>query len=165
MPLARLLAYLGHEPTPQTPVRDEPADAAARLKSAAGSNKNAPIRLKLETRIDAQFPKGATLETLLKHIKQVTADGTYSGIPIYVDPVGLAEANKTMGTEVELNYKQAPIEEVLKYTLRPLGMSYCVRDGFVWVSSRTGTLENRVEEIDRKLELMLEMLGRLQPPK
>ncbi len=165
MSLGKLLAYLGDEPRSRTPQPGEPTDSAAKPAAPRGSEKNALIRRKLETRIDAQFPKGATLETLLKHIRQVTRDATYPGIPIFVDPVGLTEAGKSMGTEVELDYKQQPIEAVLKYTLRPLGMSYCVRDGFVWVSSRTATLETRVEEIDRKLDVMLEMLGRLQPAK
>ncbi len=165
MPVAKLLAYVGGEPRSQTAHRGEPADAAAKFRTATGPEKNALIRRKLETRIDAQFPKGATLETLLRHIREVTKDATYPGIPIYVDPLGLAEAHKTMGTEVELNYKQQPIEAVLFYSLRPLGLSYSIRDGFVRISSRTATLESRVEEIDRKLDVMLEMLGRLQPPK
>jgi RNA polymerase sigma factor (sigma-70 family) len=188
MTIERLLAYLGHDlnsPLPgakddrvnseQTPKKaagtlqamDE-AQERSRLETAAAQRtevKNAQIRRKLDMRIDAEFPKGANLEILLKHIKQVTTDATYPGIPIYVDPIGLAEANKTMGTAVELNYKQQPIGSVLYYSLRPLGLSFCIRDGFVRITSRTGVLENRVEEIDRKLDNMLELLGRLPPAK
>jgi hypothetical protein len=115
--------------------------------------------------IDADFPDNATLEQLLKHIKKMTTDANFPGIPIYVDPIGLAERGQTTASKIEHNYKNQPIQQdiktVLTYILRAHDLSYDVRDGFLLISSRTTILENRVAEIDRKLDRVLEMLGRL----
>jgi hypothetical protein len=115
--------------------------------------------------IGADLPN-ASLEVLLKHIKQVTTDASFPGIPIYVDPMGLSEVDKTMSTEVNIEMVKAQtIRQVLDFALRPLRLAYEVRDGFLMVSSRTIILENRVEEIDRKLDRVLDLLNRLTPPK
>ncbi len=158
MPIERLLAYFGQEPNAQAPA------PAATFNPPPGQSKDARIRQKLEMVIDADFPKDATLDTLLKHIRRVTTDATYTGIPIYVDPLGLAEANKTMAATVKLNYKQKPIRTILDFTLRPLGLAYEVRDGFLMISSRTAILEQRVQEIDSKLDRLIEMLNALVVP-
>ena len=45
------------------------------------------------------FPQETPLEDVLKYIKDATQDeaaGLPTGIPIYVDPVGLQDADKTM---------------------------------------------------------------------
>jgi hypothetical protein len=60
---------------------------------------------------------------------------------------------------------QQPIRIVLSDSLRSLGLMYDVRDGFLMISSRTTILEHRVEEIDRKLDRVIEMLGRLEQKK
>jgi RNA polymerase sigma factor (sigma-70 family) len=156
------------------PAQDERANAEkaerTRLQHAASQRaptelKNARIRQRLDLVIDVVYPEGGNLEVLLKHIKQVTTDEKYPGIPIYVDPFGLSDVDKSMSTKVALDFKQQSIRSVLHYTLRPLGLSYDVRDGFLMISSRTGILENRVEDIDRKLDRVLEMLQRLAPAK
>ena len=46
------------------------------------------------------FNEETPLEDVLKYIKQATTTATYQGIPIYVDPLGLSEANKTMTSTV-----------------------------------------------------------------
>jgi hypothetical protein len=159
---------------PSAPEQDERTNAEKaermRLQHAASARaptelKNARIRQKLDLVIDVVYPEGGNLEVLLKHIKKVTTDEKYPGIPIYVDPFGLSEVDKTMSTKVALDFKQQSIRSVLHYSLRPLGLSYDVRDGFLMISSRTGILENRVEDIDRKLDRVLEMLHRLEPAK
>ena len=38
------------------------------------------------------FPNETPLDDVLKYIKQATMTPTYPGIPIYVDPLGLQEA-------------------------------------------------------------------------
>ena len=183
MPIERLLTYLGHEINSpplaaqgtqaqgeQTPKHAAQADQDGSKKMAAANarlleEKTARIRQKLDMVINFDAADGATLETLLKGIKKLTTDATFPGIPIYVDPFGLSEANKTMSTKVGQDFKQQTIRSVLYFALRPLGLSYDVRDGFLMISSRTTILENRVEDIDRKLDRVLEMLGRLEPAK
>jgi RNA polymerase sigma factor (sigma-70 family) len=148
----------------KTVYQDKSAQIGQRLGTVY-QDKNAQIRQRLDTVKLADFPQVAKLETLLKHIKQVTTDANYSGIPIYVDPVGLSDAKLTVASELREIPNQQPIRIVLEYALRPVGLSYQVRDGFLMISSRTAILENRVEEIDRKLDHLIEMLGGLQPAK
>jgi RNA polymerase sigma factor (sigma-70 family) len=162
----------------QLPSNSAPADAEQDKKSQAEKAellrvtrarlspevKNEQIRQKLDSVIDANFPEGGTLELLLKHIKQVTTDADYPGIPIYVDPKGLAEVNKTMSDEIQLNYKQRSIRSILHGTLRRMGLSFCVHDGFLMISSRDEVLDTRIEEIESKLDQLIEMLRRQAAP-
>jgi RNA polymerase sigma factor (sigma-70 family) len=136
--------------------------ARARLPVAV---KNAQIRQKLDSVIDVVYPEGGTLEVLLKHIKKVTTDQNYPGIPIYVDPKGLGEVNKTMSDEIKLDFKQKSIRTILYTALRKMGLSYCVHDGFLMVSSRDEILDTRIEEIESKLDQVLDALRRLEPAK
>ncbi len=41
------------------------------------------------------FPNETPLEEVLRYIKQATAGETGKGIPIYVDPLGLQEADRS----------------------------------------------------------------------
>src|SRR5258707_560892 len=63
------------------------------------------ILWKLNTR--ASLPTSGTMpfEDLLKEVKTATAGPNYAGIPIYVDPVGLQEAEKTMISPVNVSRK------------------------------------------------------------
>jgi RNA polymerase sigma factor (sigma-70 family) len=119
------------------------------------------IRQRLDQLIDADFATGVTLEQLLKHIKQATSDQSFPGIPIYVNPIGLQEAHQTMEAAIEVNRKQCSVREVFWSALHPLQLSYIVKDGFVIIDSRTSVTEMRVEELERKLDRVLESLERL----
>jgi RNA polymerase sigma factor (sigma-70 family) len=122
------------------------------------------LKHKLDQVIDAEFPAGITLDQLLKHIKQQTTDESFPGIPIYVDPVGLQEAHQTMDAGVAMNAKQSSVREILQRALHPLQLSYIVQDGFLMIDSRTSVTEMRVEELERKLDRVLESLERLGGP-
>ncbi len=54
------------------------------------------IRLKLQERIAMNFPNETPLEDILKYIQQTTIDKVEfpDGLPIYVDPVGLQNADR-----------------------------------------------------------------------
>jgi RNA polymerase sigma factor (sigma-70 family) len=124
---------------------------------------------KLRTPIDAEFPSGTTLEQLLKHVKQQTTDATFPGIPIYVSPFGLQEAGVSMSTKVSVNMKRAPVDEVIRKAFEGLNLTHTIKDGFLMIDSFSGyrlnTIEQRVEEIDHKLDRVLEALDRLQKAK
>ncbi len=150
--------------------RDERVEKEVRARELKNSlrlaEKSAQIRKKLDMIIDADFPEGrTTLDKFLKHIKQSTTDTSFSGIPIYVDPAGLAEVKKTISTEVTFLEKKQTVRSFLDSTLRQIGLSYRVHDGFLMVSSHVAIVESRVEEIDRKLDRVLEMLSRLDRAK
>jgi RNA polymerase sigma factor (sigma-70 family) len=137
----------------------------ARLQRAALERKTEQIQQRLGQLIDAEFPGGTTLEQVLRHIKQQTTDPTFPGVPIHVNPVGLREAREDMETVVVINVKQRPVRSVLHDVLSDTSLSFMVKDGFVMIDSRTGIVEMRVEEIDRKLDRIVETLGRLAAPK
>ena len=93
------------------------------------------IAEKLELPIPMSFPVETTLDDVLKHIKQATTTPTYLGIPIYVDPVGLMEAEKSMTSTVKINPGRLPLKTSLRLILEQIGLTYSVRDGFLEITS------------------------------
>ena len=69
------------------------------------------------------------LQDVLKYIKAATSDPHYVGIQIYVDPVALNEAEKTMTSRVTLDVEGIPLKTTLRLTLNQLGLDYVVEDG------------------------------------
>ena len=66
---------------------------------------------KLDEPISMSFNEETPLEDVLKYIKQATTTATYQGIPIYVDPIGLSEADKTMTSTVRnMDLEGVPLE-------------------------------------------------------
>jgi RNA polymerase sigma factor (sigma-70 family) len=143
----------------------EPRLVTGRLELVDRADKTRLIQEKLNQLIAARFPKGTTLSELLKHIKHETTDETFPGIPIYIDPAGLAEAHQSMEMPVVINTDLRPVAMILSDALGGSGLSYCVDDGFLKISSRALILERRVEQIERKLDRVLDALGRLEAAK
>ena len=85
------------------------------------------------------YADGAHLEAVLKEIKLRSTGWPKlkSGIPIYVDPIGLQEAEKSMTSPVR---RPSPVDrltlgEHIRSVLGPLGLGYVVKDGFLMVTS------------------------------
>ena len=72
---------------------------------------------------------------VLTHIKNETRDPSGRDLPIYVDPIGLLEADKTMQSPVRFAVQNAPLRTTLDLILRQLGMVYEVRGGLIHISS------------------------------
>jgi len=102
--------------------KDEPKD------------KDRAVLAKLDKPIPLNF-KDAPLEDVLHFIKSATSGPGDPGIPIYVDPVGLQEAEKTMTSPVTVESKGEPLKTSLKRLLKPLGLTYTVKDGLLLVTS------------------------------
>jgi hypothetical protein len=85
--------------------------------------------------IPMRFPHETPLEDVLKYIKSATAGPDDTGIPIYVDPVGLHEARKTMTSPVTLDLEGVPLGTTLKFVLKQLGLAYEVKDGLLSITS------------------------------
>ena len=49
------------------------------------------------------FANETPLEDVLKYIKSATAGPHDTGIPIYVDPIGLQEAERTLNSAVQID--------------------------------------------------------------
>ena len=85
------------------------------------------------------YADGAHLEEVLKEIKLRSTGWPKlkSGIPIYVDPIGLQEAEKSMTSPVR---RPSPVDrltlgEHIRSVLGSLGLGYVVKDGFLMITS------------------------------
>jgi hypothetical protein len=99
------------------------------------------ILKKLEELISMSFASETPLEDVLKYIKSATAGPKNAGIPIYVDPMGLKEANQTLQSTTTLDLEGVPLKTTLRLLLKQLGLAYCVKDGLLIISSVNGVLQ------------------------
>ena len=98
--------------------------------------KSRMILEKLEEPISMSFAAETPLEDILKYIRQATTSSTYQGIPIYVDPFGLQEADKTMTSTVRnMDLEGVPLRRTLQLLLKQLDLAYFVEDGVLCVTS------------------------------
>ena len=89
---AELLLAQAKAPKPAPPAQP---DQAGKSDGPGKDPRSLAILAKLEEPISMSFANETPLEDVLKYIKQATTGPNSSGIPIYVDPLGLQEAEKT----------------------------------------------------------------------
>ena len=94
----------------------------------------------LELPIPLHFADGAPMEDVLKYIKAQTTARDYKGIPIYVDPIGLQSARRTMTSTVKIDVEGAPLKNSLARCLRQLDLTFAVRDGFLMITESGAAL-------------------------
>jgi formylglycine-generating enzyme required for sulfatase activity/serine/threonine protein kinase len=93
------------------------------------------ILARLDALIPMKFANETPLENVLKSIKDATKGSDGLGIPIYVDPIGLQEAQKTMTSPVCLNLEGVPLRTTLRLLLAQLGLGYYVKEGLLSITS------------------------------
>ena len=94
------------------------------------------ILAKLDEPFSMSFAEETPLEDVLKYVQQATTSNTYSGIPIYVDPVGLQEAEKTLTSTVRnMDLEGVPLRRTLQLLLKQLDLVYFVEDGILYITS------------------------------
>jgi hypothetical protein len=124
-------------------------DREARLQAALALYRNGALEEMLErlrTPMDLSYPEGMPLGDLIKRVRmRTTGPKLGAGIPIYVDPVGLQEAGRTMYSEIQTPPTDRPLtlDEFLNRVLRPLGLAHKVEHGLVTITS--------VEALDQPL--------------
>jgi hypothetical protein len=92
--------------------------------------------LRLKEPIAMPFPDETTLEDMLKYIKAATFKDKQPPIPIYVDPIGLQVAEKTMQSTVSLDLDGISLETSLQLMLKQLGLTYSVnKEGLLVIDS------------------------------
>jgi hypothetical protein len=92
----------------------------------------------LDEPVAMQFANETPLEDVLKYLKESTkSKGFPDGLPIYVDPVGLQEAEKTMTSPVTIDLNGVPLRRTLQLALRQLGLVYHVEDGMIYITSES----------------------------
>jgi len=96
---------------------------------------NARILKALDQPVPMHFRDEATLEDVLKHITEATKSPDGKVIPIYVDPIGMQEAERTPQSVVSLDLDGVPLKTTLYLCLKQNGLAYCIRDGVLVVTS------------------------------
>jgi hypothetical protein len=98
---------------------------------------NARIHEALKRHVPMHFNEETPLEDFLKYINQATESADGKGIPIYVDPIGLQEAEKTMTSTIRnMGYDGVPLRTSLRHCLKQLGLAYSVQDGLLFITSQ-----------------------------
>ena len=109
------------------------------LPSSATSvaSTNARIIEALEQPVPMRFEDEAPLSDVLKYIKAATRNSSGTGIAIYVDPIGLSEAQQTMTSTIRnIDLEGVPLKTTLHLLLDQLELSYSVRSGMVVITSK-----------------------------
>ncbi len=95
---------------------------------------NARILKALDQPVPMHFPEETPLEDVVKHIAEATNGADGKVVPIYLDPIGLQEADKTPQSVVHLDFDGVPLKTTLTLCLKQLDLAYCIRDGVLVIS-------------------------------
>ena len=119
----------------------EPRRQRPRVKTMPNDEKkNQAILAKLEERISMNFPNETPIADVIKYIEQSTQDehaGLPTGIPIYVDPKGLQDADKTFASTIAINLEGIPLRTTLLLLLDQIDLTYSVAGGLLLIEAQT----------------------------
>jgi hypothetical protein len=102
----------------------------------ATDDRSRTIVAELEKPVDMSFANETPFEDVIKYVRTVTKGPQFpDGIPIYVDPVGMQEAEKTNSSVVVINLARVPLKTSLRLLLKQLGLVYQVKDGLLTITS------------------------------
>jgi hypothetical protein len=103
--------------------------------SAGIASANRRIWEALDQPVPMRFQNETPLEDVLKHIRAATRGADGKSIPIYVDPIGLQEAEKSMTSVVVIDLDGVPLKTNLRLCLAQLDLAYSIRDGVLLITS------------------------------
>ncbi len=89
----------------------------------------------LERPIPLRFPEETPLADILKYIENATRDRDGKSIPIYVDPIGLLEAERSLASRVSIDLEGVELKESLRLCLKVLDLRYEVSHGILVITS------------------------------
>jgi len=115
---------------------------------------NAPVSVrlaktweKLQAIVPMNYENETPLEDVLKAIREATKGPDNKRLQIYVDPIGLQEAEKTMTSTVTLALDDAPLTTSLPLLLKQLGLKYFVSpEGLVVITSGASAPDDVVSD-------------------
>jgi hypothetical protein len=120
----------------------------------ASDDRSRKITAALASISDLSFPNETPLQEVVKQLRGRTKSQIFpEGIPIYVDPIGLSEADKTITSTITFDVKDIPLRTSLTLILKQLGMGYRVRDGLLTITSLESLDEGREDEEPSPREL------------
>jgi hypothetical protein len=106
------------------------------ISSADVARDNAHILKALDQRVPMRFPIETPLEDVLKHIKDATRGPDGWELPIFLDPVGLQEEERSLTSPIILDLDGVPLRTTLRLGLQQLGLDYTVVDGVLVIHSQ-----------------------------
>ncbi len=112
-----------------------PVVSGFQASSAGIASANRRIWEALDQPVPMRFPNETPLEDVLKYIRTATRGPDRKSIPIYVDPVGLQEAEKSMTSTVVIDLEGVALKTSLRLCLKQLGLAYNIRDGVLLITS------------------------------
>ncbi len=123
--------------------RGGPLSVAARLQPGGGLAeddddlaRNQAILKELNKVVSMSFPKETPLEDVIKYVKSATqSDRMPNGLPLYLEPEGLQEAEKTTSSPVTFEIEDAKLKTSLRLILKQLGLGYYIKEGLVIITS------------------------------
>jgi hypothetical protein len=96
----------------------------------------------LDQPVALTYPDGASLDVVLKAVRMRTSKNPKMpkipvGIPIYVDPIGLQEAEVSLNSPVKRppSADTMAFGEHLRRVLESVGLGYIVKDGYIMITS------------------------------
>jgi RNA polymerase sigma factor (sigma-70 family) len=97
---------------------------------------NQAIRAMLNKPISIPFADETPLEDVIKYIKAATVSPRLpEGIPVYVDPIALQNAEKTLTSPVQLALEGVKLKRTLRILLKQLDLGYAVEHGFLTITN------------------------------
>jgi hypothetical protein len=98
---------------------------------------NARIMKALEQRLPMKFPNGTPLQNLLSYVRDATRGPDGKGIPIYVDPLGMgeAQAHRDLTYSASIDLEDVALRTSLRLYLKQFDLAYHVRDGVLIIGS------------------------------
>ena len=111
--------------------------------TSATSVASANVRIleTLEQPVPMPFQDETKLADVLKHIKAATRQPGGQSIPIYVDPIGLSEADKTMASTIRIvDLAGVALKTSLRHCLDQLDLAYSIRNGLLLITSKESSV-------------------------
>jgi RNA polymerase sigma factor (sigma-70 family) len=113
-----------------------PEEKDARDTLPGRDHRSRMVFSRLAEPIPMRWADETPLEEVLRFIKESTKSSQFpGGIPIYVDPIGLQEAEKSEQSTIKMDLEGVPLRRTLQLLLAQLGLTYMVRDGMVHITS------------------------------
>lgn len=142
-----------------TPERTEVEQPPRIYYKAPISAEAAATWIKLGRKVPMRFANETPLEEFIKKVKELTADkDDPEGVMVYVDPVGLSEAEKTLASPITLDLANVKLDTALRLALSQLDLRfYVANDGILMITSKMG----KTEEKDAPEALILDRLDSL----
>jgi hypothetical protein len=127
----------------------------ARADSESVLALNAHIHAVMNQPMPMHFSDETPLEDVVTYVRGATAHLDGKGIPIYVDPIGLNEADKTMVSTVRnIDLDGVPLQTSLRACLAQLDLAYLVRGGMLVITSQESAEGNLISASEDPFQLV-----------